>query len=677
MIDIKNDLNPSQLEVVNAVEGPVLVIAGAGSGKTRVIEYRVLNLIQKNILPQSILLLTFTRRAAESMLSRASAREARARQVEGGTFHSFAYSILRKYSSFIGFNNFSILDEDDAQEAVGLCAKKLGVYDLDKKFPKKDTLKKIIGMAVNKEKSIEEVLEKDYSNFSDYAELIEKIKNDYYRYKTEKNYFDFDDLLISLRSLLLKREDLRLELSRKYRYIMVDEYQDTNKPQAAITYLLGKDHGNVMVVGDDAQSIYGFRGASHENIMEFPKLFPKCRLIKLEANYRSHQKILDVANAVLNDMKSKFSKRLVSAQETAGDRPRLLLFRNSYEEAEWIAGKAAELRAEGLPYCHQAVLFRSAYVSIPLQMELKKQGIPFTVFGGMKFYETSHVKDLISHLRVIANPKDDLSWLRILSLLEGVGPKTARNILSNINFDLEFSVGVTSSFAKFSLGKKYAQELSELGVALSGAGSPEKSVYESFCILLDYYLPLLKQKYDDWPQRISDLEVMKEITNKYASLRDFLADFTIDPPEKNGSPGDSYLSAEEKPLSLSTIHSAKGLEWECVFLIGLVEGVLPSSFALNDEEGIEEEHRLFYVALTRAKNFLYLTAHYENRSFAYNQFNQISRFIDTPSVLSMIEQQAAINSVREHNTDYSNDGLESPLDFSKGRNQEDGYDSPF
>ncbi len=605
------------------------------------------------------------------MLSRASARESRARLVEGGTFHSFAYSILRKYSSFIGFDNFSILDEDDAQEAVGLSAKKLGVYELDKKFPKKDTLKKIISMAVNKEKSIEEVLGKDYSNFIDYAFLIEKIKNNYQRYKIDKSYFDFDDLLIFLRSLLLKREDLRLELSRKYRYIMVDEYQDTNKPQAAITYLLGKDHGNVMVVGDDAQSIYGFRGASHENIMEFPKLFPKCRIIKLEANYRSHQKILDVANAVLNDMKSKFSKRLVSAQEIAGDRPQLLLFRNSYEEAEWIAEKSRELREEGIPYCHQAVLFRSAYVSIPLQMELKNQDIPFTVFGGLKFYETAHVKDLISHLRVIANPKDDLSWLRILSLLDGIGAKTARNILANINFNLEFSVGIKNSFESFSRGKKYEKELRALGVVLGGAGAPEKSVYESFCLLLDYYFPVLKEKYDDWQQRISDLEVMKDITNKYSSLRDFLADFTIDPPEKNVNSGKNYLSVEEKPLSLSTIHSAKGLEWECVFLIGLVEGVLPVSFALNDEEGIEEEHRLFYVALTRAKNILYLTAHYENRSFSYNQFNQISRFIDSPAVLSMIEQKAAINPVRELRspTVYANGGIKPPLDFSNGVNQ--------
>ncbi len=642
MLNLKNELNPSQLEVVNATEGPVLVIAGAGSGKTRVIEYRVLNLIQRKVLPQAILLLTFTRKAANSMLSRASSHEPRAKLVEGGTFHSFAYSILKKHSSLIGFDNFSILDEDDSQEAVGLCAKKMGVYELDKKFPKKDTLKKIISMSINKETSIEGVVEKEYPGFFDYSSLIERIKNDYQCYKIEKSYFDFDDLLIFLKTLLTKREDLRLELSRKYQYIMVDEYQDTNKPQAAIIYLLGKDHTNVMVVGDDAQSIYGFRGATHENIMEFPKLFPGCRMIKLEANYRSHQKILDVANAVLNDMKSKFSKSLVSAQEISGDRPELLLFRNGYEEAEWLAGKIRELRDEGIPFCQQAVLFRSAYVSIPLQVELEKQGIPFAVFGGLKFYETAHVKDLVSHLKVIANPKDELAWCRILTLLDGIGPKTAQSIISKVNHIQEFDARMLNSLEGQSQGKKYERDLRKLSEALKSAGALEKRLYEKFALLMEYYYPILKEKFDDWQQRINDLEALKDITRKYSSLQDFLADFAIDPLEKGSRGGENLLAEEEKPVCLSTIHSAKGLEWECVYLIGLVEGVLPVSFSLDDEEGIEEEHRLFYVALTRAKKHLYLAVHYENHGFSYNQFNQISRFIDSPEVLSRLEQKAGL-----------------------------------
>jgi DNA helicase-2/ATP-dependent DNA helicase PcrA len=642
MIDFNSELNPSQLEVVNCVDGAVLVIAGAGSGKTRVIEYRVLNLIQKNIPPQSILLLTFTRRAANSMLSRAASHEPRAKLVEGGTFHSFAYSILKKHSRLIGFDNFSILDEDDSQEALGLAAKKLGVYEIDKKFPKKDTLKKIISMSINKERSIADVLEKEYPDFYDYASLIERIKNDYQRYKIEKAYFDFDDLLIYLRILLTKNEPLREELSRKYRYIMIDEYQDTNKPQAAIAYLLGKDHGNVMVVGDDAQSIYGFRGATHENIMEFPKLFPGCRMIKLEANYRSHQKILDVANAVLNDMKNKFSKSLVSAGTNSGDKPELLLFRNGYEEAEWIAQKLQEIRdQEGIPFCQQAVLFRSAYVSIPLQVELNRIGVPFQVFGGLKFYETAHVKDLVSHLKVMANPKDELAWARIMTLLDGVGPKTAQNMISKIDPNQGFAALIKTCFSGLGRGKKYEHDLRKLVEALERACNPGIKLQESLGLLIDYYYPILKEKFDDWQQRINDLEALKDISVKYSSLRDFLADFAIDPPENN-SPQISR-EEEEKPLCLSTIHSAKGLEWDCVFLIGLVEGVLPVSFALDDEEGIEEEHRLFYVALTRAKKHLYLAVHYENHGFSYNQFNQISRFIDSPEVLSRLEQKAGLN----------------------------------
>jgi len=648
MIDLSKDLNPSQLEVVNATEGPILVIAGAGSGKTRVIEYRVLNLIQKKVPPQAILLLTFTRRAANSMLSRASSHEPRARLVEGGTFHSFAYSILKKHAYLIGFDNFSILDEDDSQEAVGLAAKKLGVYDTDKKFPKKDTLKKIISMSVNKERSIEEVLEKEYPDFYDYASIVERVKNDYQRYKIEKSYFDFDDLLIYLKILLTKNESLRNELSLKYKYIMIDEYQDTNKPQAAITYLLGQQHSNVMVVGDDAQSIYGFRGASHENIMAFSNLFPGCRIIKLEANYRSHQKILDVANAVLGDMKSKFSKNLVSVGDKSGDKPELLLFRNGYEEAEWIASRVCQLREEGLPFCQQAVLFRSAYVSIPLQVELERQGIPFAVFGGLKFYETAHVKDLVSHLKVIANPRDELSWQRIMTLLDSVGPKTAQNMISGLNQDLGFEELVKNSLAGLSRGKKNEHGFRRLIDALAGAAEPGKKICQSLAILLDYYHPILKEKFDDWQQRINDLEALKDISEKYSSLRDFLADFAIDPPEKKVS--QINPDEEEKPLCLSTIHSAKGLEWDCVFLIGLVEGVLPVSFSLGDEESIEEEHRLFYVALTRAKKHLYLAVHYENHGFSYNQFNQISRFIDSPEVLSRLQQKAGLNQYEEEYT---------------------------
>jgi len=315
MLKLETQLNPSQYAAVTTLDGPIVVIAGAGSGKTRVIEYRVLYLVQNKINPNSILLLTFTRRAAKTMLDRAARHDPRCKNVEGGTFHSFAYKMLKRYAKIIGFpDSFSILDEGDAEEAIHRCCNMLGFFAREKRFPKKDTLKGIISMSINKNISIGEVLKKEYPHFLEYSSDIETLRKQYIEYKINKNYLDYDDLLVYLR-LLLENEDIRNRLSQKYQYIMVDEYQDTNTLQGDITYLLAERHRNVMVVGDDAQSIYGFRGASHENIMKFPKKFPECKIIKLEANYRSTQAILDVANSVLENMTNKYSKCLVSANK--------------------------------------------------------------------------------------------------------------------------------------------------------------------------------------------------------------------------------------------------------------------------------------------------------------------------------------------------------------------------
>ncbi|MDD5730668.1 MAG: ATP-dependent helicase, partial [Candidatus Omnitrophica bacterium] len=355
MIDFSEQLNPSQLEAVTNIDGPVLVIAGAGSGKTRVIEYRVLYLLQNNVNPHSILLLTFTKRAAKEMLSRAGRHDIRCAGVEGGTFHSFAYKVLKKYSALIGFNNFTVIDESDAEEAVHIASSKCGVFNQDKRFPKKDTLKSIISMCVNKNKPVEEILESEYPNFLDYAADIEKIKQNYARYKIEKGYMDYDDLLVYLRNLLARHKEITDALSEKYKYVMVDEYQDTNLLQADIAYLLAKNNKNIMAVGDDAQSIYSFRGASHENIMDFPKRFPGCKIIKLEENYRSSQTILDVANAVLEDMRKKYPKHLIAVKRHTMQKPQLLFFNDIYEEAQWVASKIKEENDEGLAFCQQAV----------------------------------------------------------------------------------------------------------------------------------------------------------------------------------------------------------------------------------------------------------------------------------------------------------------------------------
>ncbi|MCU0650976.1 MAG: ATP-dependent helicase [Candidatus Omnitrophica bacterium] len=627
MIDISKELNPSQLEAVDAIDGPVLVIAGAGSGKTRVIEYRVLNLIQKNVLPQSILLLTFTRKAASQMLARASRHDRRCSLVEGGTFHSFAYRILKKYSKRLGFDFFTILDESDAENALNLCVGRLALNDKDKRFPRKDTLRKIISMSINKDTPIGGIIETEYPNFIDYSSAVERIADEYRRYKQEKGYFDYDDLLVYLFVCLSRYDDIRREISSRYRYVMVDEYQDTNKLQADIAYYLAKDHGNCMAVGDDAQSIYGFRGASHKNIMEFPKKFSGTRIIKLEANYRSSQPILDVANAVLRNMRTKFDKDLFSATEHRGVKPTLLFFQDTTSEAEWLGQKILDLRDEGVGFGDQAVLFR----------------LPFQVFGGVKFYETSHVKDLLAHLRVILNPHDEISWTRLLELIEGIGPRTAAKVISSIEAQSGMQDIINNALRTGFDKNKYKAGLEKLACALDNAVNKCPSLGSKLSKLMDYYEPIFRQRFDDWNQRENDLAALKQISERYDSLQDFLAEFSIEPPDYGVAKAASRVPEDEKPLTLSTIHSAKGLEWECVFLMGLVDGILPVSFALEDESRIDEEHRLFYVGLTRAKSRLYLFVHHEANGVGMSGFNKVSRFLDSREVLAKLDQDIQVD----------------------------------
>ena len=637
MRDIKSRLNPAQFQAVSTVNGPILVIAGAGSGKTRVIEYRVLNLVENKVSPGSILLLTFTRKAAQEMISRASRHEPRCKNVEGGTFHSFAFKILKRYSKSIGFpGSFVVLDEGDAEEAVHRCASRMGLYDREKRFPKKDTLRAIISMSINKNCPIGEVIKKDYPHFIGDIPEIEKLRSEYAEYKLDKNYLDYDDLLVFLR-ILLDNEEIRERLSRKYAYVMVDEYQDTNKLQGDIAQLLAEAHRNIMVVGDDAQSIYGFRGSSHENIMGFPERFPECTIIKLEENYRSSQAILDVANAVLENMKNKYSKCLVSAKKQMGKKPRLLFFKDAYEEAEWVADKIKRQLDEGVPLSHQGVLFRSLYLSIPLQSELSRRNIPYETFGGLKFYETAHVKDALAHMKISVNPQDELAWNRVLMLIGRIGPKTAGKITDEFIVYPSLEEILLRGFPRYTTGSAYAEGMAKLAKILGTLDDAETNTGEKFETVLKYYLPLLRDRYDDWHLRLNDLEALRQIAARYGSLEELLEDFAVEPPERGVWRVEPETKEEEKPLVLSTIHSAKGLEWESVFVMGLVDGVLPVTFALDSEDEIEEEQRLFYVAVTRAKSSLFLTLYHEGSRGGITQFNKISRFVDVPNVLSKLD----------------------------------------
>jgi DNA helicase-2/ATP-dependent DNA helicase PcrA len=648
-------LNSSQREAVETIEGPILVIAGPGSGKTRVIEYRVLNLIEHGIKPESILLLTFTRWASSEMLNRAAERDPRARKVEGGTFHSFAYKLLKQYGAQVGLpKNLIILDEDDAQEAVGKIATKLGLSGGDKKFPQKGTLRNIISGALNKNLSIEGILEKEYDHLSQFAGDIERVKKNYAEYKKENGYLDYDDLLFYAREVL-KDEQIRNILSQKYEFVMVDEYQDTNKLQGDITYLLSAKRKNVMVVGDDAQSIYGFRGAYHENIMSFPDQFKGCKVVKLESNYRSTQAILDLSNSVLDNMENKFKKVLTAARENAGEKPTVMYFGDADDEAEWIKNTIQEAVLDGMPFAHQAVLFRSSYISIPLQAELARARIPFKFFGGMKFYETAHVKDVLAHLKVLANFKDELSWSRVFTLLPGIGGKTAETISSRIHKagDWDSALKVLD---EYSSGYKYSPHILDLKETLTEAAQAG-TVSGKFGLIADYYVPILKDKFDEWPNRLNDLEAIRPIAENYTDLNDLLADLAIEIPEENQKAKGN--EKEEKPLTLSTIHSAKGLEWDAVYLLGVMEGVLPSKMALKSREEIEEERRLFYVAITRARNKLFLLFHLAG-NMGPMSFNRLSRFLDDPSVLLSVEHKDLSMGKAKEQTTYNDetDGIE-------------------
>lgn len=642
--DIKSKLNPSQYEAVTTVDGPVLVIAGAGSGKTRAIEYRVAHLVEKGIDPKSVLLLTFTRKAAHEMLSRASRHEHRCKDVDGGTFHSFAFKVLKKYAHVLGLSSsFSILDESDAAEAVHRCGAKLDFFHQDRKTPKKDTLRSIISMSVNKAMAISDILDKEYPHFAYLAGEIEKLRKEYAAYKIQKNYLDYDDLLVFLR-ILLEKTDVRSKLSSRYKYIMVDEYQDTNVIQGDIAYLLAKEHSNIMAVGDDAQSIYGFRGSSHKNIMDFPKKFKDCKVIKLEDNYRSTQSILDIANTVLENMNNKYSKCLRSTRHEEGVRPGLSFFKNAYDEAGWIVSKIKEMRDEGVDIHRQAILFRAAYISIPLQAELSRHGIPYQVFGGLKFYETAHVKDLIAHMKVIANHRDEIAWHRVLMHIEGIGPKTADKITEDIMRKSSLTEIVEKVFGGTGAVAKIAKNARRLASFLRSASSFRVGPGAMYDLAFDYYFPLMQERFDDWHIRLNDLEALRQISARYESLAELLADFAIEPPDRGVLKVESKEKEDEKPITLSTIHSAKGLEWDAVFLIGLVDGVLPSAFALNDAESIEEESRLFYVAVTRAKDRLNLSLCHEGMRGGLTQFNKISRFIDTSNILGRLDQNVVVES---------------------------------
>ncbi|MBU0503069.1 MAG: ATP-dependent helicase [Candidatus Omnitrophota bacterium] len=655
-IDYQKELNPAQLEAVRSTDGQYLVIAGAGSGKTRILVYRVAYLVEKGIKPDEILLLTFTRKAAEEMLSRASMLlDERCQKVSGGTFHSFANNVLRRYAGLLGINNnFTILDRTDSEDAINLLRTQLGFSKLDKRFPRKRAIMEVISMSVNKSLPIEEALYDEYPQFIEWTDEINKINNEYKKYKHSKSLVDYDDLLVYLKELLVKHDSVRLTLAKKYKYIMVDEYQDTNKLQAFIVSLLACEHKNIMVVGDDSQSIYSFRGANFKNIMDFPKLFKDASVITLEENYRSTQPILNMTNQVIRLAKEKFEKNLYTKKE-GGKLPLFIDTRDEFAQSKYIADKILELREEGVELGDIAVLFRSGWHSNDLEVELANRNLPFVKYGGQKFVEAAHIKDVISYLRLVQNPSDQISWYRALLLLKGIGPKTAERIIAEIaknNTILEIDPKFTEKI----------NGLKPLLGLLKDIDPLKHKPGEMIRVFLKYYQPLLKEKYDDFNKRLNDLDSLERIAFRYGTLEQFLTDMALEPPEKSiVEPG--IKDKDDSSLTLSTIHSAKGLEWHTVFVIYLAEGHLPSYLSLEDEEAIEEERRLFYVALTRAKENLFLLKPHIDRSprsyfdKAGSVFTTASRFLEEGGVLDKF-----VECVAPDKDNYDNLSLEDILE---------------
>jgi DNA helicase-2/ATP-dependent DNA helicase PcrA len=602
-IAYKKELNPSQFEAVNFKEGPLLVIAGAGSGKTRTLTYRVARLVEEGISPGAILLLTFTRKASQEMLKRASQiLDHRCKGVAGGTFHSFAYSILRKYASRIGFNHgFSIIDRSDSENLIGMLRKEMKGVSRSGSLPRKQTLANIFSRAVNKNLSIEDIIYDDYPHFSHHLESIHTISNGYRKQKAAHNFFDYDDLLIYLEVLLKDHPDVREEICSTYHYLMVDEYQDTNKIQAEIVYLLAENN-NVMVVGDDSQSIYAFRGANFENILKFPEKFPGTRIIRLEENYRSVEPILKLTNVIIDRAKQKYSKNLFT-RKSGGSLPLLVNAGNENEQSQFVVERIQALNRNGVPLNQMAVLFRASFHSFDLEIELNREGIPFVKVGGFKFVESAHIKDVLAHVRLLLNPYDRLSWYRILLLLDKIGPKTALDIFESI---LAEQSGYAGLFKK-KLTSKQSESLERLKNLLSSIDPSEMSVVRLGEAVVKYYTPILQDKYDDHPKRAKDLEHLLTIMERYDNLEHFLADMALEPP--NTSSRDGFLTdpSDDDRLILSTIHSAKGLEWHTVFIIWALDGRFPSTHAVYDETALEEELRLMYVAATRAKERLFFT----------------------------------------------------------------------
>src|SRR5690348_15360035 len=641
--DVCSFRSPEQAAAALYGDGPLLIVAGAGTGKTRTLVYRVAHLLAGGAAPERILLLTFTRRAAHEMISRAERLVGAASgRVHGGTFHGTGNRLLRMFGQAASLpRDFSIMDQADSVDRMGIARANLGYGKQEKRFPKKETLHYIYSRHINTEIPVEDILGSELPQFADYTDDVVRIFAEYTSQKHENNLVDYDDLLLFWALMLEQSEPLADRIASLYDHVLVDEYQDTNVLQARILRGMCRKHQNITVVGDDAQSIYSFRGANVRNILDFPRQFPGTHLVALEQNYRSTQPILEVTNTLISRAAERFTKNLWT-QRGGGERPWLVSGRDEQQQTKFVVDRVLELHEEGVPLREIAILFRAAYMSADLEIELTNRRIPFEKWGGLKFLEAAHVKDVLAFLRVLENPRDDVSWYRLLMLMPGIGDVTARTAIGSMAEggwgDRAFSDWEPPNRARDAHARLVAL-LSALRESAAAREPSAASVGAQIEAVRGLYDDILRDRYDRPEARLADLEQLRVIAGGYPSRAAFLSAIALEPPQSTqdlaGGGG-----AEDDALILSTAHSAKGKEWDAVFLIWAVDGYFPLARAASEDEQLEEERRLMYVAMTRARNHLVISYPlnvYSTRRGADYSMDQLSRFLD-PGVREKLQR---------------------------------------
>jgi DNA helicase-2/ATP-dependent DNA helicase PcrA len=619
-IDYAHELNPQQLAAVTAPPGPALVIAGAGSGKTRTLTYRVAYLLEQGIPPDRILLLTFTNKAAGEMMRRVSDLIGRElRELWGGTFHSIGARILRAHADALGYQrDFTILDRDDAKDLIKAGMADAQIDKKDKHFPKPDVLNEIFSLAANTHKTIQELVDGQFSYFSEFVEMIADQQKRYTARKRATNGMDFDDLLALWLKLMQDNAEVREQYQRRFQFILVDEYQDTNKLQGDLIDLLAARTKNVTVVGDDAQSIYAWRGANFANILDFPKRYPGAKVFKIETNYRSTPEILNVANAAISANVNQFAKELAPARKS-GLKPALVACTDAAQQSAFIAQRVLELHEEGVSMNQVAVLYRSHFHALELQLELTRRQIPFSITSGIRFFEQAHIKDATAYLKFVSNPRDEISFKRLALLLPGIGAKGGDKLFQIFSARIadeglkmenpaQPKIATALQTCAKAVPKKAAVAWTQFTATISQleAEATRKSAAKMLRLVIDAgYDDYLKETYDNYERRIEELQQLAEFAFQFGSVEEFLTQLALLTNVEAEDDQDSKSDAEK--IRLSTIHQAKGLEFEVVFVIMLCDGMFPSARSLDSTDGEEEERRLFYVAITRAKNELYLS----------------------------------------------------------------------